>query len=76
MQEIFRTQDLVEISLIKSLLGSAGIQYFVFGEHFNSMIGGLGLIDDDMLACRFMVLDHDYDNALDLLEDAGLFDDD
>lgn len=74
MQEVFRTQDIVEISLIKSLLDAAGIRYFVFGEHLNSMIGGL--VGDDISACRFMVLDDELDDALDILEDAGLFDED
>jgi hypothetical protein len=72
MQEIFRTQDIVEVSLVKSLLDAANIKYFVFGEHLNGMVGGL--VGDDISACRFMVLEDDMDDALDLLEDAGLFD--
>jgi hypothetical protein len=72
MQEVFRTQDIVEVSLIKSLLDAAGIKYFVFGEQLNSMIGGL--VGDDISACRFMVLDAQLDDALDILEEAGLFD--
>ncbi|MEZ0226576.1 MAG: DUF2007 domain-containing protein [Alphaproteobacteria bacterium] len=72
MQEVFRTQDIVEVSLIKSLLDGAGIKYFVFGEQLNSMIGGL--VGDDISACRFMVLDEQLDDALDILEEAGLFD--
>ncbi len=74
MQEIFRTQDIVEVSFVKSLLDSAGIRYFVFGEHLNSLVGDL--VGDDISACRFMVLEDDMDDALDVLEDAGLFDED
>ena len=74
MQEVFRTQDIVEVSLVKSLLDSAGIKYFVFGEQLNSVLGGL--IGDDISAARFMVLEDQFDDALDVLEDAGLFDDD
>jgi hypothetical protein len=73
MQEIFRTQDIVEISFVKSLLDGAGIRYFVFGEHLNAMVGGF--VGDDISACRFMVLEDEMDDALDILEDAGLFDD-
>lgn len=72
MQEIFRTQDIVEVSVVKSLLDGAGIRYFVFGEHLNNLFGNM--IGDDISACRFMVLEEDADDALDLLEDAGLFD--
>jgi hypothetical protein len=74
MQEVFRTQDIVEVSLVKSLLDSAGIKYFVFGEQLNSVLGGI--VGDDISAARFMVLEGDIDTALDVLEDAGLFDDD
>jgi hypothetical protein len=73
MQEVFRTQDIVEVSLVKSILDSAGIKYFVFGEQLNSVLGDL--IGDDISAARFMVLEQDVDEALDILEDAGLFDD-
>jgi hypothetical protein len=74
MQEVFRTQDIVEVSLVKSLLDSAGIKYFVFGEQLNSVLGGI--VGDDISAARFMVLEDDLDTALDVLEEAGLFDDD
>jgi hypothetical protein len=73
MQEVFRTQDIVEVSVVKSLLDSAGIKYFVFGEQLNSVLGDL--IGDDISAARFMVLEDDLDAAYDLLEEAGLFDD-
>ncbi len=73
MQEIFRTQDIAEIAIVKSLLQSANIEFFAMGEHLNAMLGG-NL--DNISGCRFMVLDDDYDSAMDVLEDAGLFDDD
>ena len=72
MQEVFRTSDAVEISLLKSLLESAKIRYFVFNEHANAAFGGMG----DMSECHFMVLDEDYDDAMEILQDAGLYDED
>jgi len=69
MQEVFRTQDIAEIALVKSLFQSANITFFVFGEQLNSMIGGF--VDDNMSASRFMVLEDNVDDALALLTDAG-----
>ena len=71
MQEIFRTQDIAEIAIVKSLLQSANIQFFAMGEHLNAMLGGTL---DNISGCRFMVLEPDYDAAMDILEDAGLLD--
>jgi hypothetical protein len=71
MLEIFRTQDPFEAAFIKSVLDSAQIQYFVFGEHMNTMLGGI--VGDDIAACRFMVAEDEFDDACDVLEDAGVF---
>ncbi len=73
MQEVFRTQDIGEIAIVKSLLQSANIEFFVFGEHLNSMLGGA--LEGSISACRFMVLEDDYTPAIDIIEDAGLFKD-
>lgn len=73
MQEIFRTSEPAETAFVKSLLESAKIQYFVFGEHLTSALGGTL---DNISDCRFMVLEDDYEDAIHLLEDAGLFDPD
>lgn len=71
MLEIFRTQDPFEAAFIKSVLDSAQIHYFVYGEHTNTMLGGL--LGDDIAACRFMVTEDEFDDACDVLEDAGVF---
>ncbi|HYD19572.1 MAG TPA: DUF2007 domain-containing protein [Patescibacteria group bacterium] len=71
MQEIFRTSEPAEIAFVKSLLESAKIKYFVFGEHLTAALGGML---DNISDCRFMVLEEDFDEASSLLEDAGLFD--
>lgn len=71
MQEVFRSNDPGEVSFVKSLLDSAKIRFFVFDEHVTSTLGGT--IYDS--ACRFMVLEEDFEAAHRILEDAGLFDD-
>lgn len=70
MIEVFRTQDPFEAAFIKSVLDSAQIHYFVWGEHLNTMMGGI--IGDDIASCRFMVVDDEYDEAFDVLVDAGV----
>lgn len=67
MQEIFKTSDPAQISLIKSLLTSARIRFFVFGEEL--IAGAIGATSD----CRFMVLPDDAEEATNILEEAGLF---
>ncbi|MDE1152129.1 MAG: DUF2007 domain-containing protein [Micavibrio sp.] len=74
MQEVFRTQDIAEIALVKSLFQSANITFFVFGEELNAMIGGF--VGDNMSACRFMVLEDAADDALAVLVDAGFIEGD
>lgn len=70
MQEIFRTNEPAETAFVKSLLDGAKIKYFVFGEE----VGSMGGLLDNVPECRFMVLENDYDDAVNLLTDAGLFD--
>lgn len=69
MQEIFRTNEPAETAFVKSLLDGAKIKYFVFGEE----VGSMGGLLDNVPECRFMVLEADYDDAVNLLTDAGLF---
>jgi hypothetical protein len=71
MQEIFRTNEPAETAFVKSLLESAKIKYFIFDEHLTAALGGTM---DNISECRFMVLGDDYDDAMHLLTDAGLFD--
>ena len=66
MQEIFRTTDLVEIALLKSVFSAASIKFFVFDEYANSMA------IFNYTPCRFMVLEDDYDQACKIIEECGL----
>jgi len=62
---------MAEVAFIKSVFADAGIPIALFDEHTSSVLAGM--IGD--IPCRIMLLDDDlYDDALDLLEDAGLFD--
>jgi hypothetical protein len=67
MQELFRTQDILETTWLKHVLNEAGIAHHVFGEHMNAM-AFLGM---DGACCRFMVEDEDYDEACGLLREGG-----
>jgi len=70
MQEVFRTQNIVEISRVKHALAEADIEFHVFGEYMNALgAGGFGM---DAAACRFMVDEDDYDAACAALREAGL----
>lgn len=64
MKEIFQTNDLAEIALLRSVFDAAGIPLFLFDEHANAMLGGFG----GWTPCRIMVSDSDYEDALDLLD--------
>ena len=62
-----RTNDLVLISFIESLLSGAGIDYFVADRHMSAVEGSLGF-----LPRRILVLAEDRDAARRLLREAGL----
>ena len=62
-----RTNDLVLISFIESLLGGAGFYYFVADRHMSDVEGSVGF-----LPRRIMVLAEDRDAARRLLREAGL----
>lgn len=66
MQEVFRTQDFGEAAIIKSLLQSAGIEFFVFDEISAATLGGI------CEPCRFMVLEEDYPDARAFLKESGV----
>ena len=67
MEELVRTNDLVVISLIESLLSEAGVAHFVADRHMSAMEGSLGF-----LPRRILVDSDEIGRARRLLVDAGL----
>ena len=67
MIELLRTNDLVVISFVESLLRDAGIACFVADQNMSIMEGSLGV-----LARRVLVDADDADAARKLLADAGI----
>ena len=67
MLEIVRTNDLVVISLIETLLDEAGVALFVADSHMSAVEGSLGF-----LPRRILVADDELARARRLLTDAGL----
>ncbi|WP_312798721.1 DUF2007 domain-containing protein, partial [Tianweitania sp.] len=67
MIELLRTNDLVVISFVESLMRDAGITCFVADQNMSIMEGSLGV-----LARRVMVDAEEADAARKLLADAGI----
>ena len=67
MHELVRTNDVVLISFIESLLDEAGLGYFVADRHMSAVEGSLGF-----LPRRILIVEEDRDEARRLLSDAGL----
>lgn len=67
MREIVRTNDMVLISAVGSLLDGAGIKHLVFDQNMSVLEGSVGI-----LARRILVPDDDVAAARRLLSDAGL----
>jgi Putative prokaryotic signal transducing protein len=67
LRELLRTNDLVLISFIQSLLDSAGLSYFLADQHMSAVEGSLGF-----LPRRLLVAEDDLDAARRLLREAGL----
>jgi hypothetical protein len=67
LRELVRTNDLVLISFIESLLAGAGLGYFVADRHMSAVEGSLGF-----LPRRILVPEEDVARARRLLSDAGL----
>jgi hypothetical protein len=65
--EIVRTNDLVMISVIESLLTQEGVPFFVADQHMSAVEGSLGF-----LPRRIMVDSAQRDRARRLLQEAGL----
>ena len=69
MKELIRTNDLVTISYVESLLIDRGIAPLVFDENFSVLDGSIGIIPR-----RIMVTDDDFVAATRIVKDAGLTD--
>jgi hypothetical protein len=67
LHELVRTNDVVLISFIESLLDGAGLGYFVADRHMSAVEGSLGF-----LPRRILVVEEDREAARRLLSEAGL----
>ena len=67
LNELVRTNDLVLISLIETLLDEAGVSFFVADQHMSAVEGSLGF-----LPRRILVDSEEADRARRVLVDAGL----
>jgi hypothetical protein len=67
LRELVRTNDLVLISFIESLLAGANLDYFVADRHMSAVEGSLGF-----LPRRILVVEEDFFRARRLLGEAGL----
>ena len=67
MVEILRTNDLVVISVIESLLRAEGIAFFIADQNMAAVVGSLGF-----LPRRILVEAGEEQRARRLLTDAGL----
>jgi putative signal transducing protein len=65
--ELVRTNDIVMISLIESLLTQGGVGFFIADQHMSAVEGSLGF-----LPRRIMVDAEQASRARRLLEEAGL----
>ena len=69
MEELVRSNDMVLMSFVQTLLDEVGIRHFVADENMSVLEGSLGV-----LARRLMVDTDAADEARRLLTDAGLGD--
>lgn len=67
MQELMRTNDLVLLSFVRSLLEESEIAFHVADEAISSVEGSLGI-----LPRRILVDDDDIETARKLLKDADI----
>jgi hypothetical protein len=65
--ELVRTNDLVLISLIETLLSQAGVAFFVADQHMSAVEGSVGF-----LPRRIMVDARERERARRLMREAGL----
>jgi hypothetical protein len=69
MKDLIRTNNPALISFVESLLKELGVHYFVADQAISSAEGSIG-----MFPRRIMVREEDFDQARNLLIDAGLAD--
>ncbi len=67
MVELVRTNDIVLISFIESLLTQAGVAFFVADQHMSAVEGSLGF-----LPRRILVDADEHQRARRLMQEAGL----
>lgn len=67
MKEILRSNDMVLVSYVQSLLDESSISYIVLDNHMSVVEGSLGI-----LPRRLMVGDEEFLHAQKILKDAGI----
>ena len=67
MKELFSTNDITKFVYAETILNSNDIVSFTLDENISVLEGSIGI-----LPRRLMVLENDYEQALELLEDFGL----
>ena len=67
MKELFSTNDITKFIYAETILNSNDIVSFALDENISVLEGSIGI-----LPRRLMVLENDYEEALELLEDFGL----
>ncbi len=67
MEELYRTNDPVLLSFIRSILVDAGIEALIFDNHTSFAEGSIGAIQQ-----RIMVPAEDKNDALRLIREAGV----
>ncbi len=67
MEELLRTNDMVLISFVQSILNEAGIAYLVFDQNMSVIEGSLGVLPRRVLVAKERIAE-----ARRLLTDAGI----
>ena len=67
MKELFSTNDITKFVYAETILNSNDIVSFTLDQNISVLEGSIGI-----LPRRLMVLENDYEQALELLEDFGL----
>ncbi len=67
MKELFSTNDITKFVYAETILNSNDIVSFTLDENISVLEGSIGI-----LPRRLMVLENDYEQALELLKDFGL----
>ena len=67
MKELFSTNDITKFVYAETILNSNDIVSFTLDENISVLEGSIGI-----LPRRLMVLENDYEQALEMLENFGL----